>query len=235
MVVWGGFDGTNFLATGGRYNPTAGTWQAVTAANAPAARADATAVWTGSEMIVWGGQSVSGGVTNYLNTGGRYDPIANVWQSLPTSGAPVGSFDHTAVWSGSEMIVWGGQTQAGRTNSGARYQRLANVWSPLSAIGAPAGRSQHSAVWAGTQMIVWGGSDGTNELASGAHYDPVRDSWAATASTGAPPTRQRHTAVWSGTEMIVWGGLRFNGQTNVFLDDAYAYTPPRTMFLYLKP
>jgi len=97
MVVWGGFNGTNFLATGGRYNPAANTWQAVSAANAPAARADAAAVWSGTEMIVWGGQSVSGGVTNFLNTGGRCNPTANTWQSLPTGGAPTGRFNHTAV------------------------------------------------------------------------------------------------------------------------------------------
>jgi hypothetical protein len=38
-----------------------------------------TAVWTGSEMIVWGGQDDSG---NNLNTGGRY--CAQVTTSTPT-------------------------------------------------------------------------------------------------------------------------------------------------------
>jgi len=66
------------------------------------------------------------------------------------------------------MIVWGGETQTGRTNSGARYQTLANQWTALPMTSAPASRAQHAAAWAGTQMIVWGGFDGTNELASGA-------------------------------------------------------------------
>ena len=44
------------LNTGGRYNPSTDTWTATsTGANVPAAREVHTAVWTGTEMIVWGG------------------------------------------------------------------------------------------------------------------------------------------------------------------------------------
>src|ERR1043166_4580851 len=237
MVVWGGTDGTNFVATGGRYNPVGNSWQSTSAVNAPSARADAAAVWSGTEMIVWGGRFVSGGVTNFLNTGGRYDPVANTWQALPTNGAPAGRFNHTAVWTGSEMVVWGGETQNGRTNSGARFQRLANQWVPISTSGLPASRSQHTAVWAGTQMLIWGGFDGAVELASGGHYDPVRDAWGAiTNNLATPSIRQRHAAVWSGTEMLIWSGRRHNGLGyDDYFDDAFAYTPPRTMYLYLRP
>ena len=56
------------LNTGGRYDPGTDSWTATSITNAPAARRLHTAVWTGSEMIVWGG--VNGTVT--LNTGGRY-------------------------------------------------------------------------------------------------------------------------------------------------------------------
>src|SRR6185369_8381310 len=121
--------------------PPANIWQPVSAVSAPTIRADATAVWSGTEMLVWGGQSVSGGVMNFLNTGGRYDPIANSWQSLPTSGAPAGRFGHTAVYGNNEMIVWGGEAQTGKTNSGARYQSVLNQWVPLPMTSAPSSRS----------------------------------------------------------------------------------------------
>ena len=35
-----------------------------------------TAVWTGSEMIVWGGVSSE---QSLANTGGRYDPVSDTW------------------------------------------------------------------------------------------------------------------------------------------------------------
>ena len=57
MIVWGGYDNHNFieLNTGGRYDPGTDTWTATSMTNAPTARDYHTAVWTGREMIVWGG------------------------------------------------------------------------------------------------------------------------------------------------------------------------------------
>ena len=64
-------------------------------------------------MIVWGGVGTIT-ASDIYNTGGRYDPVANSW--LPTStnsGVPNLRQDHTAVWTGSEMIIWGGQGSIG--------------------------------------------------------------------------------------------------------------------------
>jgi hypothetical protein len=58
-------------------------------------------------MVVWGGAGVSLVPTN---TGGAYDPVANDWTATTLSGAPVARSSHSAVWTGSRMIVWGGTT-----------------------------------------------------------------------------------------------------------------------------
>ena len=55
MIVWGGGDYGSTFNTGGKYNPSTDSWTATSTANAPSARVQHTAVWTGSEMIVWGG------------------------------------------------------------------------------------------------------------------------------------------------------------------------------------
>ena len=39
---------------------------------------------------------------------GRYNPAANNWTATAITGAPAGCQFHKAVWTGSEMIVWGG-------------------------------------------------------------------------------------------------------------------------------
>src|SRR5207253_7612870 len=80
-------------------------WTATSLTNATAARLQHTAVWTGSEMIVWGGYAVG---VSALNTGGRYNPSTDSWTAISTTNAPAGRYIHTAVWTGSEMIVWGG-------------------------------------------------------------------------------------------------------------------------------
>ena len=70
MIVWGGSDSDGITNTGGRYDPSIDSWSGTSLAYTPSARADHTAVWTGTEMIVWGGYD-SDGITN---TGGRYSP-----------------------------------------------------------------------------------------------------------------------------------------------------------------
>jgi hypothetical protein len=75
----------------------------------------------------------------------------------PTFALPEGDLEATAVWTGSEMIVWGGTDDGnGKFNSGSRYDPATDSWRPTAGVGAPEVRKQHSAVWTGTEMIVWG-------------------------------------------------------------------------------
>ena len=179
------------------------TWTATSTTNAPSVRAGHTAVWTGSEMIVWGG-GASGPV--YVNTGGRYMPSTDSWTATSTTNAPSSRAGHKAVWTGSEMIVCGGFNGSGNLNTGGRYNPSTDSWSATSTTNAPGGRQDCSAVWTGSEMIVWGGYDGSY-LNTGRRYNPSMDSWTATSTTNAPQGRYEHTAVWSGSEMIVWGGF----------------------------
>jgi TolB-like protein/N-acetylneuraminic acid mutarotase len=173
------------------------TWTPTTIINAPTARYVFTAVWTGSEMIVWGGRA--GGL---LNTGGRYNPRTDSWTATSTINTPTARYVHTAVWTGSEMIVWGGSAD-GLLNTGGRYNPSTDSWTSTSTTNAPSARSRHTAVWTGSEMIVWGGGADS----PGGRYNPSTDSWSATSTTNAPSARHVHTAVWTGSEMIVWGGL----------------------------
>jgi uncharacterized repeat protein (TIGR01451 family) len=68
-------------------------------------------------MIVWGGDDL----TNYFNSGGRYDPVAKSWTPTTTIGAPGARNGHTATWAGKEMIVWGGAQGAQPIDAGGRY------------------------------------------------------------------------------------------------------------------
>jgi N-acetylneuraminic acid mutarotase len=217
MIVWGGCglgDEHNCqINTGGRYNPVTDTWATTTTIGAPAARINSTAVWTGTDMIVWGGCSFSNDVctpTALGNGGGRYDPVANSWQPTSTTGAPEARQDHTAVWSGSEMIVWGGIGATVYAN-GARYDPVANTWTPTAAVPSTLARYNHTAVWAGTQMTMWGGTNGTTYFNTGARYFPLQNRWQSVSRTNAPSARAKHTAVWTGTEMVVWGGCSGGG------------------------
>jgi N-acetylneuraminic acid mutarotase len=206
MVVWGG-SGAGVLNSGGRYDPSTDSWTPTSTAGAPFQRSDHTAVWTGSLMLVWGGL-FSGGGPAYFNTGGRYDPVSDSWTSTSTSNAPSARGRHTAVWTGSQMVVWGGYGGSGNYfNSGGRYDPVSNSWTPTSTVNAPSARDRHAAVWTGGLMVVWGGGADT----TGGRYDPNTDSWTPTSTANAPVARSGPTAVWTGSFVMIWGGLAYIG------------------------
>ncbi len=205
MIVWGGYDGTGF-DTGGRYNPATNTWTGMSTTGAPPTSEEDRGVWTGSEMIVWS-----------FGGGGRYSPASDTWTNVQTAGAPSARHDHTLVWTGSEMIVWGGFSSPANTSldTGGRYHAGSGMWTNTSTLGAPAARGGHTAVWTGTEMIVWGGYDGGGQaLNTGGRYNPVSDTWTALPTANAPAPRFEHTMVWTGANAIVWGGIASNVWSN---------------------
>jgi N-acetylneuraminic acid mutarotase len=202
------------------------TWTAT--AGPPDGRYHHTAVWTGTEMIIWGGGAFG------MNTGGRYNPSTDTWIATSTTNAPDARYFHTTVWTGTEMIVWGGGYPG--TNTGGKYNPDTDSWTATNTTNAPTPRASHSAVWTGTEMIVWGGWDGANTFFdTGGRYNPNTDTWTATSTTNAPTGRYNLTAAWTGSEMIVWGGAnqntsfdsggRYNPSTNTWMATSTSNVP----------
>src|SRR6185503_18195226 len=157
-----GYDGTNNLPSGGRYDPSTDTWAATSLTAAPFGRSGATAVWTGSRMIVWGGYTTtaSTGAVFGTRSGGRYDPAADTWAPITLTGAPSTRYNQSGVWTGNSMVIWGGLggSPVVGINSGAFYDPGGDVWSGTPATsGVPSPRYASRAVWTGNSMLVWGG------------------------------------------------------------------------------
>src|SRR5687768_2212741 len=89
--------------------PSRGEFRALPAEGAPAGRDRTVALFTGREVIVWGGHARDNQFETYLNSGAAYDPARDAWTALPTEQAPSARMDHTAVGTGFAMIVWGGR------------------------------------------------------------------------------------------------------------------------------
>jgi hypothetical protein len=198
--VWGGDTGSSTLGTGYRYNPSTDTWVAVSNSNAPTARTAHTAIWSGSEMIVWGGFGGS-----FPTIGGRYQPATDSWIPTSAANAPSGRSSHSVIWTGSEMIVWGGTTSVPPpTNSGGRYTLDTDSWTATTTLGAPDGRFWHTAVWTGGEMIVWGGFPGAGALDTGGRYCAHS---AATPTPSPSPTPATPTPTPSATPSTVLGNI----------------------------
>lgn len=222
MIVWGGRNDPYSLNTGGSYDPVTNHWTAISVVNAPPGAYWNTAIWTGSafggKMIVWGGSGNAG----YLNSGGIYDPTTDSWTLTSTSAAPSSRENHTAIWTGSKMIIWGG-LHNGCENTGGIYDPSSDSWTQTSLANAPAPRYGHSAIWTGTKMIIWGGLDCySGYLNTGGIYNPLTDSWLPTSTVNVPSARYVHSAVWTGNKMIVWGG---DSASSTYLKTGGIYDP----------
>jgi hypothetical protein len=184
---------------------------------APSARSGHTAAWDGQEMIVWGGD-ISSEVPTFTSSGGMYRPDLDQWTAVSTLNAPSARAGHTAVWTGTEMIVWGGYTAGGTLNTGAKFNPVTQTWTPASTAGAPSGRSGHIAVWTGTSMLVWGGANSVGLLGDAALYDPVADQWTSVVLPGAFPGSQGAKAAWTGDRVLIWGGDGQTGPSNAGIE-----------------
>jgi hypothetical protein len=173
-------------------------------------RSEYAAVWTGKEMIVWGGYS---GNTQY-GDGAAYDPATRTWTKL-AAGPLAGQDLPVTVWTGKDMLIFGGSGTSGASSDGAAYDPATNTWRKLAPIPASLGGnltgSGSYAVWTGKVMVAWGffgnggGAHGGGSLAA-ATYNPAANSW--TIGTVAPAQAPLFgDAFWTGKQMIVWGSV----------------------------
>ena len=65
-------------------------------------------MWTGRRLLVLAGQTFPG-ANEPARHGLTYDPIGGRWSRLPESPIPP-RIDPAVVWTGRELIVWGGST-----------------------------------------------------------------------------------------------------------------------------
>ena len=130
--------------------------------------------------------------------------------------------DHSLVWSGEEVLVWGGHdsNQHEPFPDGAAYSPTTDSWRLLPENDLEP-RTRHSTVMVGEQMLVWGGFTPTHSGAPGGHlardgalYDPESDSWEPIAQ--APLGRDSARGVVAG-EHVVFGGGHGERSKDIFL------------------
>jgi N-acetylneuraminic acid mutarotase len=166
---------------------------------------------SGQSGIVSGGivMATSANATNLLNAG--YQPVGTFslpesWEQRSNLGAPIARIGHDAVWTGTEMFVWGGAGGAGYLSDGGRYNPVSNTWTPIQSNPSIPARRWFPAIWTGTEIFIWGGYNNGLYVNDGWRENPIPNTWTAIPTTSTLTPRDATTAVWTGTEMIIWGG-----------------------------
>jgi N-acetylneuraminic acid mutarotase len=154
---------------------------------------------------------------------------------MSTNNAPTGRIGHTAVWSGSDFIVFGGSNGTNDLNTGARYTAASDTWKSLSLSNAPPGLVDHAAVWTGNQMLIAGGESTNLYNQTVEIYNPVQDAWTygvLPPDLSAPRSGLANIcAVWTGSALLVWGG--FNS-TFGYNNQPFLYTPALNLDLLIR-
>lgn len=227
MFVWGGADDAGDRSDGAIYDPQTDVWKPVSDTGAPSARSHAVAVWTGSRVIIFGGGPSGSG--DGINDGAEYDPASDTWSSLNPPGPPsAGRRRPIAFWTGSLVVIWGGEANGAPLSSGLRYNPTTSDWASVTKNAAPGPRRGSAWAWTGSRLLVFGGQiDGFGATSDGFAYDPVQDEWTKMGGANAPSPRYDAFAVWMGDaagkgELLVWGG---RGENDEELTSGARYNP----------
>lgn len=155
-------------------------------------RSTMASVWTGTEVLIWGGDGTNGP----FDDGAGYDTRTDTWRVLPDG--PLSARNApAAVWTGTEMILWGGHG-AGRDHvDGAAFDPATDTWRPI-ADGPMSSQGRPTAVWTGEVMIVLAGFNGRDAAA----YDPATDTWRTLADAPGAPSAPDPQVVWTGRHLV---------------------------------
>lgn len=166
-------------------------------------RAGHVAVWTGEELLIYGGASGSHD-TAPLTTGLAFDPDAGSWRDIRPSPESLEWWPTlNAVWTGDQLLVAGRTSGADETVRVLSYSPTEDIWSvspPLpgdrTAVGAMA--------WTGTEVILVGGDLHYPDNTAWA-YNTTSQIWRQLPDAGIEAVEGME-GVWTGTEAIFIGG-----------------------------
>ena len=196
VLVAGGYDGGNGLASAELYDPATGTWMAAAAMlGSGGAGATATLLQNGKVLVVGGSFYTPSGGTghgywDYRRYVSLYDPSNGTWAGSQLTTA---RSSHTAtLLPNGKVLVAGGLngTYSSGLASAEIYDPTTGTWTPTGSL--TAARSAHSAALLPNGKVLVAGGGNTISLSSAELYNPATGTWTATgAMTDA---RQNHTA-----------------------------------------
>ena len=231
-MVWGGSlqFGEEPFDNGFVFDPRADSWRELPPAPLSARSASA-AVWTGREVLIWGGMGPKETGEGF-GDGAAYDPAQDSWRMLPPAPlSPRVPFGAVAVWTGREMIVWGSTLRQERVAlDGAAYDPAQNTWRRIPE--APFGLNEGAywidsmAVWTGQEMLVLGvlrdpnNGESPQDTTLIAAYDPEIDQWRRPPPPDLTPFAADLAAVWTGSELLA---IDDYGRVSAYDPDADAW------------
>ncbi len=221
----GGFDGINYITTVEVYDPATGSWDSVHITGIFTPRRGMSSVVVGGKIYTFGGANGSGGSngSGALNICEVFDPVTNIWSSLPEMPTP--RWRSCAVLLNGKVYVMGGYN-SGVVNTVEIYDTLTNAWSEGDTESFCA-RSDFAAEVIDGKIYVIGGQGDT---VSPQIFDPASNAWTTPVTTGSYSVRQGLSAALINREIYAFGGTsgEYLSSIDVFDPITNTWTNPTT-------
>lgn len=206
-------------------DPDQGTWRTL-AAGPLSPRQEPSRVWTGRELVVWGGCDVSTECSDStgqerFRDGAVYVPLSDTWRTMAPSPLPEGAVT-AAVWAGTEVFYYTADVDTG-VASAASYNPALDQWTLLTAPPFDP-RYNLELAWSSASDLVlaWGGwrpdpgeSDyvdgGIGFTSDGAAYDLSTKTWLRLPDAPNRTGRDRHSMAAIGNTFYIDGGWPATG------------------------
>ena len=197
-----------------------GTWQAG-AAMAEARTGAASASLPGGQVLMTGGTTAGGGITNSAK---MFDPASNSWSGLAAVMQDARSGHSASAMKDGRVLLAGGENSGGVINSLEIYDPASESFSFAGTL-MSARKNHGAAMLPGGRVWLVGGSDGTNALASTEIYDPADGSVSAGPNLPAPRSGLSATTLLDGTVLIAGGSNSNQGADQGDLASTLIYDP----------
>ena len=237
VLVAGGSDGTNYLATAQLYHPSTGVWTP-TGSMATGRDNSAAVVLANGKVLVEGGLGSGAAI---LASAELYDPSTAKWSHA--GAMSVARFAHTATLLATgpqkgKVLVTGGCSSrycSAFTTVSEIYDPVTNVWTTVGPLNSA--RYYHTATPLNNgKVLVVGGFNGSS-MKTSELYNPTSattGTWTTVRSTSIPRYQHAATLLSSG-KVLVTGGRCGNGcvypSAEIYNPTANTWTPTGNMKL----
>ncbi len=210
LFIWGGVNESGTaLNSGALYDPRTDEWTLIASdANTPSPRSLATAVWTGSVIVVWGGLDPAS--MEPLADGAVYDPVLDAWS--PMSPGPTARAATVGAPVAQRVVFFGGQGAASAPLGGLdAYDLERDVWEPGMENSPPPVADPAAA---GGTLTFWthgGRTDMNTGVSDSNYYSMSTERWVGSESLA--PGRWGSFSVFT-VAFFVWGGRDLNDLFN---------------------
>ncbi|MEM4308836.1 MAG: kelch repeat-containing protein [Thermoplasmata archaeon] len=221
VILFGGYDGTNYLADTWVYDFAQSKWINKMPGSSPEGRSQAGCAFIEESgvLLLYGGYN---GL--YLADTWIYNYSANTWTAKLVP--PAARYGYMMAYSPHQnlFVVFGGYATNYRADTW-HYYPANNTWANVSPTVSPSARYYAGFTYDenAQKFILFGGYDGTNYLNDIWVYDAVTRTWTQRFPSPTPPARYRCELVYDNINKVnvLFGG--YTAKSPTYLNDVWLY------------